>query len=265
MQTLNVREPSQVGSKSEVFADLPDGRTLAVLSGIALTNWEVDTDEVQHGETHVLLGVYGHSIDQWSAFVGLTSIANDETEFVFAVDTVKVGFHSSGSGELELIFSPHLMGEFSSIHGVSYQVVVTLKRVRPHIAGTISWPKPFFDPPTPDVAGVAGQLGVVATRYELPPALPGGLAVPPKIEPVTNGRIVKFEIGPNDYVAHYRIDEPPMGIDVKVTVNLGPKFSIAPPSRLMVGQVSGPDVFALKVGAPSIEDINFRVSEFVVR
>ena len=255
MQTLNVRDPGQVASKSEVFADLPDGRTLAVLSGIAMTNWEVDTDQVQHGETHVLLGVYGSSIDQWSALVGLASIANDETGFVFAVDTVRVGFHPSGSGELELIFNPHLMGEPSSIHRVSYQVVVTLKRVRPHIAGTISWPRPFFEPPTADVAGVADQLGVVANRFESP-----------NIVPVTNGRIVKFEAGPNDYVAHYRIDEPPMGIKVRVTVNLGPKFTIAPPSILIAGQdPPGPDFVELNVGASSIEDLNFRVRDYVVR
>jgi hypothetical protein len=51
MQKLDVRKPEKVGSRSEIHADLPDGRKLLVLSGIAMTNWEVNTDETQIGET----------------------------------------------------------------------------------------------------------------------------------------------------------------------------------------------------------------------
>lgn len=257
MQTLDVRNPTQVASASHIDADLGvAGRRLLVLSGIALTSWEVDTDEVQLGETHVRLGVYGSNMDQWSAFVGLASIANDETGFVFSVDTVRVELDKD-TGELVLIFKPALMGEPSALNRVSYQVVVTLVQVRPHVSGTITWPRDLFMPQSADVSAVADQLEVMANRYER--VTSGSLAYD-KLTPATPGQIVKLDIGPNSCVAHYHIDDPPMAVPLKVTVKPGPKFTAPLQSSIVVGLADGPDVFTLKGTAPSVDGLNFVIA-----
>lgn len=262
MQTLDVRDPNQVVSVSQIDADLGVGaRHLLVLSGIAMTSWEVDTDEVQRGETHVRLGVYASNLEQWSAFVGLASISNDETGFVFATDSASVQIDPSG--ELILIFKPAVMGEPSGLHRVSYQVVATVVHVSPHIAGTITWPKSLFTPPSRDVSTVAGQLSVMANRYER--VTPSGGFAYDKLTPATPGQIVKLDIGPNDCVAYYRIENPVMAVALKVTVDIGPKFSVQPPNYLVVGRAAGPDVFTLTGSAPSVDGLNFVVSVLGVR
>jgi hypothetical protein len=251
LQTLDARFKDQVDSRMQIFADLPGGRSLAVLSGIAMTNWTVDSDEVNDGSTWVLLGVYGKNMTQRSAFVGLASIANDETAFVFAIDGVEVDFHPSGSGELVLAFKPHLLGEPSHLHRVAYQVVVTFDRVKPHVAGTISWPRNYFEPPNNAISNVADQLEISSKGLDQPL--------------VSTGRVTGFEIGPNNCVARYLIDDPPVGTDATVNVNLGPKFVAQPPIRLIAGRVSPPEIFTLSIGAPSIDNWDFVVREELIR
>lgn len=263
MQTLDARDPNQVASASQIDADLGvGGRRLLVLSGIALTSWELDSDETSRGATKVRLGVYARNLEQWSAFVGLASIANDETAFVFATDTARVELDQN-SGELSLIFNTALMGEPSALNRVSYQVVVTVVRVTPHIAGTITWPKSLFTPPSRDVSTVASQLTVMANRHER--ITPQGAFPYDKLTPVAPGQIVRLDIGPNDCVAHYRIDNPPMALPLKVTVDAGPAFRTNAPGTVVVGRVAGPDVFTLTGGAPSVDGLNFAVGVIVVR
>ncbi len=261
MQVLDVRDPNQVVSPTQIDADLGVGaRHLLVLSGIAVTSWEVDTDDVQRDETHVKLGVYASNLEQWSVFVGLASISNDETEFVFATDSASV-LLDPDSGELILVFYPAVMGEPSGLHRVSYQVVVTVVRVSPHIAGTITWPKSLFTPQSRDVSTVAGQLGIMANRYErITP--PEGF-VYDKLTPVTPGQIVKLDIGEDDCVAYYRVDNPVMAVPLRVTVNAD--FSVPEPYYLVVGQTAGPDVFTLTGAAPSVDGLNFAISVLAVR
>ena len=115
MQILDVRNPAQVTSVGQIDADLGAGnRRLLVLSGIALTDWKYDSDELAHGETQINLGVYARDLEQWSAFVGLASISNDETEFVLATDTARVEL-DPGSGEALLKVHTALMGEWSCV------------------------------------------------------------------------------------------------------------------------------------------------------
>jgi hypothetical protein len=253
MQRLDVRNPGEVGSVSNVEADLPDGRKLLVLSGIAITDWEVDTDEIQRGETHVYLGIYGSRMDQSSAFVGLSSIANDETGFVFAVDSARVQLDPESS-ELVLVFNPALMGEPSSLNRVSYQVVVTLEQITAHIRGMITWFKQHFEPPNTDVSTIDPELEILANRYDSTPP-PGGVAG--SLTPVTRGHIVSARKMRDFYIAQYEIVGPPMAVPLKVTVTPSAKFVAPPSAAITVGRVNGPDVFTLKASAPDLNDLNF--------
>src|SRR5882672_1098958 len=162
MANLDVRDANQVASVSVVDADLGvGGRRLLVLSGIAITDWKLDSDELHAGENQVRLAVYARNLEQWSAFVGLASIGNDETEFVFAADSARVGLDPY-TGELILYFNTAILGEWSYLGRVSYQVVATVVRVTPHIPGRITWEKELFTPPSRDISTVAGELVVLA-------------------------------------------------------------------------------------------------------
>jgi hypothetical protein len=263
MQVLDVRDPNQVESVSVIDADLGvAGRRLLVLSGIALINWEYDSDEVWRGETQVRLGVFASNLEQSSAFVGLASIANDESAFVFAADTAQVSLDTV-SGELLLNIKTALMGESSSLNRISYQVVVTVVRVSPHIAGTITWPKSLFTPASNDISTVAAELMVMANRYEhITP--PQGFAYD-KLTPVMPGQIIQLEVRREDCVAHYRIDNPPMAMPLKVTVEVGPAIRRQAPGTVMAGQIAGPLVFTLTGSAPSMDGIDFALTTYVVR
>ena len=264
LQTLSVNVPGQVKSATKVEAKLPDGRTLLVLSGMAVTNWEVnDSSQVHIGETDVRLGVYGSRLDQWSVFLGLSNFGNgseDNSPFVFAADSANVRREDALGGELVLNFKPALMGDYSALLQVSYQVVATLVSITPRIAGTITWPRPYFVPPTEDVAGVADQLEVVANHYVHPP---GELA--PTLTPVARGQIVRLDAQPNNYVAHYLIENPPLTQQLQVMAFIGPKFTIAQPGRRNATQVTLPLVFTLTGAAPTIDGVNFVVDETVIR
>ena len=69
---LDARNPLQVSSARVVDADLGvHDRHLLVISGIAIVNWTIDTDETQTQEIKVRLAVYGRELEQASPFVGL--------------------------------------------------------------------------------------------------------------------------------------------------------------------------------------------------
>ena len=253
MQRLDVRNtPAEVASISQVEADLPDGRKLLVLSGIAMTNWEVDTDETQIGETWVHLGVYTDKLDQWSALVGLAAISNDETGFLFGVEDVLVKPHDETS-ELVLIFKPRLMGEPSALHRVSYQVVVTLVQISPHIKGNVTWFKEHFEPPNTTVSTIDPELEIVANRHDSAP--PGGVAG--SLTPVARGHVINVRKMRNFYIAEYEIVGAPMGVKLKVTVVPGEKFVAPSGSSIAVGRVGGDDVFTLKASKPNVDNQNF--------
>ena len=263
MQILKVTDPNEVASASKIVADLGfGGRRLFVMSGIALTNWKLDSDELSRGQTQVRLDVFASNLEQWSAFVGLASISNDDTEFVFATDTARVEVDPA-TGELLLFFDTALLGEWSYLGRVSYQVVVTAVTVTPHIAGTITWPKSLFTPHRRDVSSVAGQLIVLANRYEQIKPI-GGWPYD-KLTPVMPGQITRLDIEERNCVAHYRIDNPPMAAQLKVTVSVGSAFNAPPPSSVSAGQVSGPLIFTLTGSSPSIDDIDFAIDVLAIR
>ncbi len=267
MQILDVRDPNQVVSVTQLDADLGvKDRRLLVLSGIALTDWKLDSDELHRGETQVRLGVYASNLEQWSVFVGLASIANDETGFVFAADTARVELDSH-SGELLLFVNTALLGEWSYLGRISYQVVVTVVRLSPHIAGTITWPKWIFTPPSNDISAVAGHLTIIANRYErvtpeVANAFNGSFD---KLTPAVPGQILRLDIAADNCTLHYRIDNPPMAVDLQVTVEADSQFQVPIPAYVAVTQVAGPRVFKLTGSAPSIDGINFAVGSLSVR
>lgn len=249
MTDFYAKDDRQVGSRSDIDVDLGvGGRRLIVTSGIVLLGWQYDSDETWRGHETVWLDVFAHDLEQWSAFVGLASIANDESGFVFAVDSATVRMDAA-SGELILEINDALMGESSSLNRISYQVVATVVRTTTGISGKISWPTALWKPGSSDPGEAQQQLTVVANRYEVVKP-PGGFAYT-KLTPIAPGLIESLQVTETQCVATYRIPNPPMGVDLQVTVTAGADFHA--PAGVGVGQVSGPTTFVLSPAQPNAQ------------
>jgi hypothetical protein len=260
---LHADNPAQVSSRSVIDADLGVGnRRLLVTSGIAITDWQIDSDQVHLGEIQVMLKVYARSIERASPFVGLASISNDESSFAFAVDGASVGVEPD-TGELFLHAYIAVMGEWSGLNRISYQVVATVVRVGSFIEGTISWPTSLFHPPSDDPATVAPSISVVANRHELiPHGQSGEIFGPAQIEKLTPklaGAIQSLSVSRTQCKAKYRIDNPPLGMPLKVTLTLGGDI----PADTYWAQTTWPQVFTLTPTNPS-ERADFQLGSTIV-
>jgi hypothetical protein len=263
-KVLHAQNPNEVASATVLDADLGVGnRHLLVMSGIAIYDWVIDTDEIARGEVRVKLGVYARELEQASPFVGLASISNDETEFGFAVDQAEVQLDQD-TGELSLYARTAVYGEWSGFNRFAYQVVATVVRVGSFIDGTIVWPTSLMRPPSNDPATVAPHLSVVANKHEVAPASGGLFGPTEKLTPITAGLIHSLSVGRTECKAEYRIDNPPMAMPLKVTLGVGPGFAPNPPAPVVWGQTSGPQVFTLHPNYPS-ETVDFSIGTLFIR
>ncbi|MEJ1934644.1 hypothetical protein WDZ92_30975, partial [Nostoc sp. NIES-2111] len=166
MQILDTRNISEVVSVSTLQANIGPGRDLIVASGIALIEWKYDSDETAYGETRVKLNLFARNLVEHSAFAALASIANNESAFVFATDQLGVSLDPD-TGELLLDLKTALMGEWSALSRIAYQVVMTIDTSEPAINGTIKWRSDFHDPDLEGLDGLRRDLRVVCNRYDI--------------------------------------------------------------------------------------------------
>ncbi|ORA29321.1 hypothetical protein [Mycobacterium aquaticum] len=264
MGVWNSQNPNQVVSMGTIEADLGvANRWLLVMSGIVLLEWRYDSDVVLRGEERVLLGVHARDLEQWSAYVGLASIQNSESGFLFATDWARVELDPN-TGELVLIVNTALMGEWSALHRFSYQVVATVVRVGTAITGTITWPTELFRPESDDPAIAQSVLTVVANRYENVPASGGNFGYE-NLTPLVPGAIEHLTVSADECQASYRIPNPPMATDLRVTLNIAQAFSAQDPGASVGwGQTKGPYDFTLTPQHPT-EEIDFQIRTSVVK
>jgi hypothetical protein len=247
---LDATNPGQVSSWKVLDADLGVGnRHLLVISGIAICDWRVDTDGLVPGEWRVKLGVYARNLEQASAFVGLASVANDDSEFTFACDAARLDPPDPDTGELSLIVNSAVQGEWSSLNRFGFQVVATIVRTGTFIDGTISWPTGLRRPSSNDPSTVAPYLRIVANKYKQL-ASGGVFGSVEKLTPLVLGAIESLTVARDMCRATYRIDNPPMAEQLKVTLTVSPDF--APAAALLSGRIAGPDNFALSPSQPSM-------------
>jgi hypothetical protein len=264
MQALYVNDPNQVVSVSKIEADLGvDDRRLLVLSGIARPEWHVDDSDTQHEDIQVHLGEHVRDIEQVSVLVGLASIYNDDSEFVFAVDTARVELDPV-SAEMLLIVNAAVTGTSSTLNRMSYQIVATVVAVTNSISGVITWPTSLFRPDGYDLTTLGMEMRVVANTYLIGQPTSDGF-ITEIITPVAFSHILGFEIGTDECTARYRIDNPPLAQELTCTIELGDVFR--PPGMMpAVGsREAGPYLFTLSLSAPSVEGENFTLSRPDIR
>lgn len=259
MKTLNANDPAHVSSATVLDADLGVvGRHLLVASGLAMVNWKIDTDEATGGEARVNLGVYARDLESATPFVGLAHVANDETGFVFAVDQTRVDL-DPGTGELSLYLKMALMGEWSSLERIGYQVVATVVRAESIISGTIVWPTSVFRPPNLDPATIAPHLEIIANHRTMTEP-EGPWAAEEKLTPVASGTVTEVVVGEQTCSAKYRIANPPMAMPLKVSLKALRSFApdVVGSGALVTSRTGGPEVFTLNP-QHSAEIVDFKI------
>lgn len=264
MAELDVNDAAQVSSPQLIDADLGiGGRRLLIASGIAILGWRIDSDEIHRGEDTVHLRIPADRIEQATIHVGLASIGNDDSEYVFAVD--EASLRVNDAGELDLAVKTAVMGEWSSLNRFAYQVVALVARDVAEISGRITWPVGMLRPASANPFAVAGNISVTLhERTTRPSPGPFGGEIE-SLTPIGVGEITAVSVGDAEAVAQYRILNPKKGVGLKVVVGVT-GFAVGAGGSVVVGPaVPGADVFQLSVNAPSRSGVDFIVSAVYVR
>jgi hypothetical protein len=139
---LDANNPGHVESAKvlDVLIGIPN-RHMLIFTGIAKPGWDSQSD-LDRELVVVKLGKPATALIGYTATVGLASVSNDDSDFVFATDDVTVGIDTAL--QLELRCNVAVQGEPSVLNRFSYQANVIVDLDEPLIAGTIRW--------SPDIA-----------------------------------------------------------------------------------------------------------------
>src|SRR5205809_641119 len=101
-------------------------RRMMIFSGIAKPEWIINDDDHIYRENVVVnLRKTVLAVEQYTVTVGLASIGNDDTTFLFAADTATIDIDEQ-SQELLLKVDLASQGERTSIGRFGYQVVTVV-------------------------------------------------------------------------------------------------------------------------------------------
>lgn len=259
--TLQTGDSNQVPSASSFEALLGDPTlTLVIFSGIAAPAISIDDDSTIYRDDVVLkLGINVNVIHNAVTQVGLASISNGETQFVFATDTGRLEVDPV-TGELQLLVQTAVLGGDTSLNRFSYQVVAHVTKVATRISGTIKVPRDVSDLSSfvdikslPNLAPLHALFRVTANRIEALPPDPNGFSGE-RLIPVATGKIVDVICSPEDCFVSYVIDGCPFNIPLKVAVDLTSKLQ-----GFSAVQVAGPRVVVLTKLVPAVSGVDFEV------
>ena len=260
--TLHASNPAEVATASffESFVGDPAKRLL-IFSGIAIPSIKVNHDEdIYPHEVIVRLGQFATVLHASVSHVALASVSNDESAFVFAVDSGKLELEASG--ELILRVNTATMGEKTGLHRFSYQIVAHVSAVAARISGTIRVPRAIRDicPEwTRDPQGVMGLFIPTANRRDEDRS---GMFVVEKFVPLANGVVTGTRRAKEDCFIDYVIDNCPFNVPLHVHVDLASWFPSPP---CVCGPVSPPAIVTLTTAAPEASGVDFYVSRMVIK
>ena len=141
-------ETGQIVSWKEIDTTLIDpNRRLHIMSGIAVPEFYVnDDDKIYRDLCTIDLGVTLPGFIQATCEVGLASIGNNESSFLFALDDAWVEADPSGKLKLQVRLAAN--GEKSSISRFGFQIVVLAGTHISGVSGHVRWSRDLFDAST---------------------------------------------------------------------------------------------------------------------
>jgi hypothetical protein len=258
--TLDTNDPThtQVASASKIEFDTGvSGQKAVIFSGIAIPDWNLnDDDNIYRQTVTVLLRYVVSKVLNATISVGLASIYNGDSNFLFATDSASLATDPA-TQELQLLVEVALMGDPASLNRFGYQVVVVVAVQVTGIAGTIRFDKSVFDATGFSAAQVQQLFMVSANTQTWVPNPTGGFGTV-QSTPVAYGTITGLTTSGNDFDVAYNIPGAPYNQQLYVTVQNGPSFTPSQPTA--IGQTAGPSPATLTAAAPSVSGVDFRVS-----
>lgn len=136
---LYASNQSEVDSAQWIDVFLGQGNQhMLIFSGIAMPAYDSYNDDFNREHIVVMFDQVVSAIVQASATVGLASIHNTDSDFVFATDSVSV-FRDDDSGRLALDCQLAVQGDYSLLSRFSYHAVVIASIDEPYVSGLIRW------------------------------------------------------------------------------------------------------------------------------
>jgi hypothetical protein len=226
----------QVASARVLEIGLGGDESMLVFSGIARPEIHVNHDaEVAHDEVVVKLGQSALDVSSYTADVGLASVTNGESTFVFATDVIRLD-HASAGAELQLRVATAVLGEGTALGRFGYQVVAIVRQLQNAIRGTVRWHKSLLDPAGQDPNQL---LEVLANTIDLV-SDPSGVFVPTEtLHPFLAAVLLPVEDAGDDWLLRYEIFNVPFGQPLKITATPFAPFGGHP--RPVLATASGPN------------------------
>lgn len=257
--TLDTNDPThtQVASASNIEFDTGvSGQKAVIFSGIAIPDWNLnDDDNIYHQTVTVLLRYVVSKVLNATISIGLASIYNGDSNFLFATDSASLAIDSA-TQELQLVVDLALMGDPASLNRFGYQVVVVAAVQVTGIAGTIRFAKSVFDATGFSPAQVQQLFMVSANTQTWVPNPAGGFGTL-QSTPVAFGTITGITTNGTDFDVAYDVPGAPYDQQLYVTVQNGPSFTPSQPTA--IGQTAGPSPVTITAAAPSVSGVDFRV------
>jgi hypothetical protein len=187
---------------------------MQIFSGVAIVDFDSD-GPTNHTTVEIILGYVRSRNIRYTAKADLASISNEDSEFIFAVDSVNV-VNDERTGEIRLFVDLGVQGDKSTLLRFSYHVQVLSDFIDTLIAGTIRWRENLG---SPSLGADAGQpiFDVFVGTYT---TAPGGTPQPHWVISGTS-RGLTVRAGGFWSVA-YAVDNVP----------LGTAFSVVPSPRM---------------------------------
>jgi hypothetical protein len=136
---LHVDNPAEVAGHSVLRTQVGgDGRSFAVMSGIAIPEFEIDDGQTSHQACRVRLGEPGDRMQRASIEVGLASISNDNTGFVVGIDSSSLD-RDPATDQFVLSVRVGVSGKRSLLHRFFYQVVLVEQVLPGVMTGSLIW------------------------------------------------------------------------------------------------------------------------------
>ncbi|HZD30825.1 MAG TPA: hypothetical protein VE779_04105 [Candidatus Angelobacter sp.] len=255
--TLDANDPTQVASASHLEFDTGvAGQKAVIFSGIAIPSWSLTDDSNIYRQTvtvnlrYTVLAVINATIT-----VGLASIYNGDSAFLFATDAASLAIDNN-TQELLLLVDVALTGDPSELNRFGYQVVVVVTTQVTGISGTIRFDKSIFDA-SGLAPGQEAQLFLISaeTHTPIPPPPTGGFGGE-QDTPVAYGTITGMSVNGTDFDVAYSIPGAPYNQQLYVTADAGALFT--PSGQVFVTQNAGPDPVVLTVAVPGVSGVDFQ-------
>lgn len=255
-------DPSQVSSFSYIGVELVDpSRMMHILSGIAIPAFHTDDAGSTHRTTcEIDLGIALPDAQQAVAQVGLGSIINDESSFLFAVDNARVEIEG-GTGRILLFADLALKGSGSGLERFGFQVVVVSGIRSTGVTGRVLWDKSLFDA-TNALESQWKSLMVINANITREIDAPLGGFKSSKLVPIRSTGPQSLHRDGDDFWMPYAIDNLPL--DTPMVINVDHLATVFPLGSA-AGQIRGPKVINLHPGHLSEAGVDFRITGSDVR